>query len=301
MHNRTPTLPLSPGNVLPSLPTKIIGRRYLWVVSCDSTNDLAAGLAQDGEPEGLVVVADSQTRGRGHLGRSWHSPAGVNLYLSILLRPAWSPDQARILDLLAGVVLAEVARETGVVPLLKWPNDLLLTTPDGPRKAAGVLTEMVTEFDCAKYVVVGIGVDVNMLEIPPALEGRATSIARVVGREIDRRDLLIKVLSKFETEYLSFCRRGPRAVLAKWRRFAMLGQRCRIVLRGSEREGTALNVAPDGALRFRDDAGAVHRLTLSEVEIGATSPQPRPTRGGPSPRPKGRRRSRKPSCGIPRT
>lgn len=260
---------LSAGEILPRLPTKRIGRRYLWVQSCHSTNDLAADLARAGEAEGLVVVADSQVRGRGQFpGRSWHSPPSVNLYFSIVLRPACAPSQATLITLLSGVVLAKVAREIGAVPHLKWPNDLLLSTPAGLRKAAGVLTEISSEIDRVKHVVVGIGINVNMLNLPPKIAQKATSIAKVVGHVVDRRDLLVRVLSTFEAAYLNFCTRGPRAVLLNWQRFAILGQRCRVTYRGYECEGIALNINSDGALRFRDDTGRVHRITLfSEGEM----------------------------------
>src|SRR4051812_19853847 len=136
---------LDPAALAARLTTARFGRRCEVVASCPSTNDRAAALARADAPEGTIVLADAQTGGRGRLGRSWHSPAGENLYLSLLLRPAMPPWMVPPLTLLVGGVAAEVLAAAGAAPRLKWPNNVLLPAPAGLRKVAGILTEMASE------------------------------------------------------------------------------------------------------------------------------------------------------------
>jgi BirA family biotin operon repressor/biotin-[acetyl-CoA-carboxylase] ligase len=244
--------------------TRWLGRAFEWHDACGSTNDLAAERARAGAPAGLVIAADAQTDGRGRLGRSWHSPPGDNLYLSLLLRPARPAAEVPPLTLLAGGAVARAVEALGVSPRLKWPNDVqLLDDAGGRRKLAGVLTEMASAGERVEHVVVGIGINVNATSFPPELADRATSLRAALGRPVDRARLLAGVLNAFEPLYDEFVRRGPAVAVEAFSAYAALPERCRV---DDRLQGVALGVDPDGALRLRDDAGRIHRVISGEVQ-----------------------------------
>jgi BirA family transcriptional regulator, biotin operon repressor / biotin---[acetyl-CoA-carboxylase] ligase len=245
------------------LGTRWLGRAFEWHADCASTNDLAAERARAGAPTGLVVAADAQTAGRGRLGRTWHSPADDNLYLSILLRPTRAPAEIPPVTLLVGGAVARALADLGLAPRLKWPNDVQLLDEAGRRrKVAGILTEMASAGGSALHVVVGIGLNVNGLDFPPEIAERATSLRRALGQKVDRVALLAALLGALEPLYEEFERRGPAAAHAAFPapcRVTALGQP------GDRLEGIALGVDADGALRLRDEAGHIHRVISGEL------------------------------------
>jgi BirA family biotin operon repressor/biotin-[acetyl-CoA-carboxylase] ligase len=267
----------TPSRLSACLETRWLGRAYEWLGSCASTNDLAAARAREGANEGLVIATEAQTAGRGRLGRTWHSPAGQNLTLSILLRPARPAAEIPPVTLLAGAAVARALAAMGLRPRLKWPNDVQLVVGDagaGPgavRKVAGILTEMASEGGRVGHVVVGLGLNVNTASFPDELAARATSLRLASGRPFDRAAVLAAVLSAFEPLYDDFQRRGPAAGIAAWQEHAALGERCRVSQPGGAiglavpLEGVALGVDADGALRLRDDSGHIHRVLSGEI------------------------------------
>jgi BirA family biotin operon repressor/biotin-[acetyl-CoA-carboxylase] ligase len=257
---------LAPARLAAALTTVRLGRDYRPFESCGSTSDEAAALARGGAAEGLLVLADRQSGGRGRLGRSWHSPAGENLYLSLLLRPAIPAALVPPLTLLVGATLAEVLAALGLAPRLKWPNDVLLPTPAGPRKVAGILTEMATERDRVRQVVVGVGLNVHGETFPPELADRATSLRLAAGRAFERAALLAAFLNALEPGYDRFVAEGPASALARWRAHAALGVRCRIERDGVVIEGSTVDVDADGALLVREDGGRLRRVVSGEIE-----------------------------------
>jgi BirA family transcriptional regulator, biotin operon repressor / biotin---[acetyl-CoA-carboxylase] ligase len=261
---------LAPGAVLQRLRTRRLGRAYEFLAACASTNDVVRSRAVAGAAEGLLIVADSQTAGRGRLGRLWHSPPGQNLYLSLLLRPALPARQVAPLTLLAGAALARALAAAGAAPRLRWPNDLLVPAADELRKAAGILTEMATNGEGVRHVALGVGLNVNSQGFPPELAQRATSLRMAFGRAFDRAQLLIDFLAAFEASYDDFLARGPASGLADWRRHADLGRVCRIGQDGTKVEGVATDIDDSGALLVRDDAGRVHRVISGEVSYFTT-------------------------------
>jgi BirA family biotin operon repressor/biotin-[acetyl-CoA-carboxylase] ligase len=257
-------LPLTAERVGAALQSRWLGRAFEWHALCPSTSDLAAERARAGAPAGLVVAADAQTGGRGRLGRTWHSPAGENLYVSLLLRPRRPAVEIPPLTLLAGAAVARAVAPLGVSPRLKWPNDVQLVDEVGQRrKLAGLLTEMVSAGARVEHVVVGIGLNVNATAFPPELADRATSLRLALGRPLDRALVLARVLDAFEPLYDEFEQRGPAVAVAAFTELAALPQRCRI---DDRLQGVALGVDPDGALRLRDDAGQIHRVISGEVQ-----------------------------------
>ncbi len=228
-----------------------------------STNDLAKELAAKGAPEGTLVVAEAQSRGRGRLGRQWESPPGAGLYVSLLLRPVLPPTEMPQITLTTAVAVARaVTRVTGVVPGIKWPNDLLL---DG-KKLGGILTEMETESEQIRHLVVGLGLNVNNPAFPPELAAIATSLALATGRSHSRVRLLQAWLEEFEELYGRFLARDFAGILEEWRSLAVtLGQQV-IVRQGPLTIcGQALEVASDGALLVETASGEVVRVTSGEI------------------------------------
>jgi BirA family biotin operon repressor/biotin-[acetyl-CoA-carboxylase] ligase len=251
------------------LQTRWLGRAFEWHASCGSTNDLAAERARAGAPAGLVIVADAQTSGRGRLGRSWHSPADENLYLSIVLRPARPSSEIPPLTLLAGAAVARALETFGLTPRLKWPNDIELVDETGRRrKVCGVLTEMASAGGSALHVVVGIGINANAIDFPPEIAERATSLRRALGRPVDRVELLAALLDAFEPLCEAFDRRGPAAAVEAFEAHAAFPAPCRVTVPGrpaERQEGIALGVEPDGALRLQDETGQIHRVISGEL------------------------------------
>ncbi len=232
----------------------------------DSTNSRAVALAEGGASHGTVVCADAQTGGRGRFGRTWESPPGLNLHVSLLLRPPVEPPLAPQLTLVSAVALAAaVEGSTGLAPLLKWPNDLYL----GGRKAAGILAEMSADTDCLRHVVIGTGLNVNAAsrDFPAGLRGKATSLRIQAGRAFSRVDILARYLDCFADAYGLFLAEGIRGILPEWRRRSLLdGKRVVMRVRGEDVAGMAVGVDDAGLFLFRPDGGReTERLAGGEI------------------------------------
>jgi len=233
--------------------------------SIDSTNRLAAELARAGAAAGTVVIAEQQTAGRGRLGRSWVSPARVNLYCSVVLRPAIPPLEVPRLTLVAGIAVAEAIRAT--VPLaaqIKWPNDVLL---DG-RKVAGVLTELEAEADRVRFVIVGIGVNLNaaQTDFPPELQRKATSLGLASGAPVDRAAFTGRLLTALDATYETFLRGGFAALRHRYEELHCLVGRAVTVDGKPPLSGTVRGIDDAGALLV-ESAGAVQRVVAGEVTL----------------------------------
>lgn len=178
----------------------------------DSTNVKIKELAIGGAEHGTVVVADKQTAGKGRRGRTWESPAGTNLYFSILLRPTFATEKAPMLTLVMAYSAAKVIREyLHMKAMIKWPNDLVLEK----KKICGILTEMTLNGMDIDHIVVGTGINVNLTEFPEELRGTATSLFLEKGTEIDRKVLLEKVLQEFWRQYELFVEKQNLSYLQK--------------------------------------------------------------------------------------
>jgi BirA family biotin operon repressor/biotin-[acetyl-CoA-carboxylase] ligase len=258
------------------LPAGALGRPLLFYERVGSTNDLAKQRARAGDPDGLVLLADEQTAGRGRQGRAWAAPPGGALLMSLLLRPTWlALADLFALTMLAGVALCEAVEQVAPVSAsLKWPNDLLLPAgpgaPPATHKAAGILCECELASDQIEWVVVGIGVNVNWTPAG-AVDGRdlarvATSISAAAGEPIGRGALLRGLLARIYERYRAL-RQGRREELfAAWRgRLATLGQPAVVRLPQGELHGIAIGVEPSGALLLRDERGVVRTIFAGEV------------------------------------
>jgi BirA family transcriptional regulator, biotin operon repressor / biotin---[acetyl-CoA-carboxylase] ligase len=233
-----------------------IGREVIWYSEVSSTNDIAASLAERGADEGLVVLADMQTAGRGRLGRSWASPPGAGIYASVILRPR--PDAARLLTIAAGVAVAEgIATASAFDAELKWPNDVHC----GGRKLAGILAERAQS-----HVVLGFGINVLRAVYPSDVRARATSIELELGRSVDRALVLAECLAALRSRYRDLHEGRGDAVVSAWRArgASMLGRRVQWDSAGAVHEGTAERVDDEGALIVKTETGSV-RVISGEV------------------------------------
>ena len=256
----------SPDRLFPSeiqfeLSTKIIGKKIVYRETVDSTMDIAFNLGLEKSPEGTVVIAEGQTKGRGRLGRSWVSPKGKGIYLSIILRPELLPTEAAKLTLLSAIALCDAIKNTTHLDAnIKWPNDVLING----KKVAGVLTELNAETDRVKFVVVGIGLNVNAKS--DTLPAGATSLRSEAKKQFSRVDVTKEVLRSIEHWYLRYQRQGFLPVAKRWKELSVtLNKRVRVVDPTGEIEGEAVDIDKDGGLMIRKDSGVLVKRMAGDV------------------------------------
>ncbi len=249
------------------LQTSVLGQRIEHHRSVMSTNAQARKLAREGAPEGLVVTADAQTGGRGRMQRVWHSPPGVNLYFSIVLRPPVPPRVVPQIPLLAAAALhTALASVAGGVDLrIKWPNDLLA----GGRKLCGILCEMESEADMTHVVIVGIGVNVNLRALPPEIETVATSLLLEIGREFSRPELLASILNAFEPLYRRWLEvQDLSLVLDYLEEYSWLrGKQVEVDQYGRRFTGIASGISPTGELLLDMADGSQTLVSSGETHL----------------------------------
>jgi BirA family biotin operon repressor/biotin-[acetyl-CoA-carboxylase] ligase len=258
---------LTPEAILQGLNTRRLRGPVWYFETLASTNDLAKDLGAQEAPEGALVVAETQTAGRGRLGRHWSSPPSQGLYVSLLLRPFLPPEEVPLITLTAAVaVVRALRRQTGILAGIKWPNDIYLAG----KKVGGILSEMATAAERLSYLVVGLGLNVNNPYMPQELDGLATSLARESGRTFCRGLILQSWLEEFEVLYERFLAREFPVILEEWKaRTITLGRQVRVVQGLQEIRGLALDVGEDGALLVQRPTGEVVRLTSGEVIPGS--------------------------------
>ena len=265
---RSPDL-LTPAEVKSVLSTKWMGKVIHHFHTIDSTNSEAYQLALRGTREGEVVIAESQKKGRGRLGRCWYSPPSLNLYLSVILRPKIPPQQASLITLMAAVATADAIQKfSGLFPLIKWPNDILMRG----RKVAGLLNEIHSEMDRIHFVILGIGVNLNMdgKMFPKAIRTVATSLKNEMGETISRKAFLSCLLQEWERWYAIFLEEGGSAVLKAWKDWAQIkGRQVKVTSFGETLVGTAVDVDSDGALILKTKDGEQKRIVAGDVEYRA--------------------------------
>ncbi len=227
-----------------------------------STNDEAKRLADGGGQEGLIVVAEAQTAGRGRAGRKWITPAGTAIALSVILRPALAAERTARLTMLAGVALCDaIEQATGLRADLKWPNDVLLSG----KKVAGILAEAALFGDRLEYAVIGLGVNVNSAPSAAEVDFPATSLQAEAGREVDRLKLLRAILAGLEARYPSLT---DDVLFEAWRaHLALMGEPMVAHTESGDHRGRAEGVDPEGALLFRLDSGEALRLMAGDVHL----------------------------------
>ena len=253
---------LSPETIKPRLHTKLIGRDILYYPSTPSTMDIAKKAASEDAAEGTVIIADHQTAGRGRLDREWLSSPGNSVLVSILLHP----DEAALLRLTMIACLAvarSIKKATGLKTAIKWPNDVLIAG----KKVSGILCESDVHGKRIEYAVVGIAINVNLDPATmPDISETATSLAKELGREVSRADVLAALLEEFEALYDSL-RRGEPVHLEWRRRLETLGKNVTVRCSGQVHEGLAEAVDDEGNLLLREADGNLITITAGDVTL----------------------------------
>jgi BirA family biotin operon repressor/biotin-[acetyl-CoA-carboxylase] ligase len=247
--------------------TKVVGRDIRVFQETTSTNDIVEKLARDGVEEGVVVFAESQTKGRGRLGRKWISHARKGLWFSVLLRPKLRPQAVTQLTIASvTALLRAIHSQTGLTAEIKWPNDVLVSG----RKVAGVLTEMQAEPDVVKYAILGVGVNVNLaaVEFPPELRRIATSLRVEADETLDRAELAVAILRELDRDYGRICGGQFEAVADEWEELCKtIGRGVTIQIGDRRIQGRAESLDSDGALLLRTQHGRLERIIGGDVTV----------------------------------
>lgn len=251
------------------LRTNTFGRVIRFYRELESTNDIAFELAKEGASEGTVVIAETQTKGRGRLQRKWISPAGFNLYMSIIFRPSISSKDGNILTLVSSIALFETVNSYGIKCRIKWPNDLLINR----RKVAGVLTEMELAGERVEFVLVGIGINLNMTRgdmngLMGDVSEIATSVREHLGHEVDRPEFAASLINLLEKWYQEFNTSGKSKIIDEWKkRWGDLDRRVRVKVSHNWIEGIAYGLDQDGFLLVRQDNGKTERIIAGDLTV----------------------------------
>lgn len=255
---------LTPNMLKQRLKGSLFGKRIYHFFKTDSTNRVALELGHGGEPEGAVVLAEEQTAGRGRAGRMWSSERAAGIYVTLLLRPKLAPVQAPLLTMMAGLSAhAAVEAVTGLAVDLKWPNDLII----GGKKVGGILTEMHAEPGQVRFVIVGIGLNVNQEKFPAELASIATSLRVEVGKTQPRIELLVRLLREFESDYNRMLREGVASVVKRFEVISSYahGKRVRVTNGTESYLGTTAGLGPEGLLQVERDDGRVVTVIAGDV------------------------------------
>lgn len=246
--------------------TKWAGRHIAFYDSIGSTNVQAKLLAEEGAPEGTLVIAEEQTAGRGRRGRGWQSPPGINVYFTLLLKPDYAPDIASIVTLVMALAVREAVSEVcGIQAGIKWPNDIVLNG----KKTTGILTEMSLEGEYIQHVVIGVGINVKKQDFPPELQDRATSLEAETGKPVSRALLLQKVMEHFEADYALFLEKKNLSLLLREYNGALVNmeREVRVLDPAGEYAGIAKGINEKGELLVLTADGGLKEVYAGEVSV----------------------------------
>lgn len=255
---------LSADTIANGLKTHTLGQHIFCFSSTDSTNEEAKRHALQGAPDGSLFLAETQTRGKGRLGRTWTSPPGSGLWFSLLSRSRLSPLRISNMTLITGLAVCRaIRRETGCAARIKWPNDIVI----GSRKVCGILTEIAAEVGTIEYIVTGIGINVNIPVFPEELQKKATSLQIETGAPLSRLSLLQAVLEELEQALDAF-EISPETFPEEYRKLCIsLHRQVRFYREGREHSGEAVDLSPSGELLVREADGTVTAVYSGEVSV----------------------------------
>ncbi len=258
---------LYPREIRKRLQTRVFGKEIFHYTRVGSTNQVAFDLAHRGYPEGTLVIAEEQTAGRGRWQRRWFSPPQAGIWMSLLLRPEMAPVRVPQVTLVLGASCARAIHSClGFRPAIKWPNDLLY---EG-KKLCGILVEMEATAEQVRFLVAGIGINVNQKDsdFPPELKDKATSLRMITGMRVDRLSLLCRILEALEEDYRRFCSEGFASLRERWLEYeATLGREVRVLLGERELTGIAEDLDEDGSLVLRLGDGRLQRVSSGELTL----------------------------------
>ena len=257
---------ISAEEVKSRLHTDWAGCEVKYFDTLDSTNICAKRMAEEGAPNGTLVIADEQTAGRGRCGRAWETPKGTAIAMTLLMRPNLRPEKASMLTLVMGMAVTRAVNELYSLNCqIKWPNDAVV---DG-KKICGILTEMSTEEDSIRYVVVGIGINVNTESFTPEISDTATSLKLSLGHELKRAPLIGAVLKSFEQYYSRFMEYGDMTGLMDEynEMLANRKRQVRVLDPHGSYEGMALGIDKEGCLLVKREDDSVSAVISGEVSV----------------------------------
>ena len=246
--------------------TAWLGKEIVYKETTGSTNADVRRMAEDGAENGLLVVADAQTSGKGRRGRQWESEKGTNLYFSMLLKPDIAPDKASMITLVAAYSVAKVIeKNTGLDAKIKWPNDIVV----GKKKVCGILTEMNMERDYIHHIVVGIGINVNEEKFPDEIRDMATSWKKEVGRIVSRANLLCDILLQFEKDYSAFlAAEDLKPFIDDYNKMLVnKGALVKVLDPKGEFSGIAGGINEEGMLIVFKENGQIEKVYAGEVSV----------------------------------
>ncbi|MFN8009485.1 MAG: biotin--[acetyl-CoA-carboxylase] ligase [Terriglobia bacterium] len=255
---------LFPHEIYPLLQTTCFGKRIHHFETVGSTNDIAQQLAMEGAPEGTLVLAEEQSKGRGRLGRSWTSERSAGIYASLVLRPRLEPKEAPILNLAAAVAVSQAIQEIAkLVPDIKWPNDVLVNG----RKCCGILTEMNAEHEKVRFVILGMGINVSQQYFPSELKDRASSLSSEAKMEISRLHLLVAVLRHLEVIYQELHQQGRSWVVNQWNQHSSFAWGKQVTVESGNRRlsGITMGLGEDGTLRVKMASGQIETVMSGDL------------------------------------
>lgn len=245
-----------------NLKTEVIGREIYSYDSLDSTNDTVYQLGEKGAKEGVCVFAEHQKKGRGRLGRVWSSPKSKNILVSLLLRPVLPPADVAKVTIMVGLAAANALIKTAGKGFgIKWPNDIFY---EG-KKICGILTEMSAESDRVRFIVVGIGINLNSAaeDLPP----QSISLKKITGENVSRVSFAKTLLKELDLQYLRFKKNEFAKIVDDWEELSVTsGQRVTATTLGRKVHGEAVGIDVDGALWVRKDNGLQERITSGDVQ-----------------------------------
>lgn len=245
--------------------TKWAGKTVHFAEEVDSTNEWAKKLGKEGAAHGTLAVAEYQSAGKGRLGRRWTAPSGSSVMMTILLRPDFEPQYAPMLTVVMGLSVAQAAERMGVETSIKWPNDVVVSR----KKICGILTEMSVEEGKIRYVVIGVGINVNLDTLPEELADKATSLYLETGKTYDRNEMVSYVMERFEENYERFVKSGDLSLLQEDynRMLANYGQPVRVLDPLAPYEGIARGINQKGELIVEKTDGTVVNVSAGEVSV----------------------------------
>lgn len=258
-------IPYNKHTITEAINTKWAGKTVHFAEETDSTNRWIKDLAREGAAHGTLAVAEFQSAGRGRFDRSWSAPEGCSIMMTLLLRPEFAPPCASMLTLVMGLSVAQAVEELGFAVCIKWPNDIIISK----KKICGILTEMGATAEKISYVLIGVGMNVNLREFPEDVKDKATSLLLEGGREYDRSQIIGLVMKYFEKNYEKFVQTCDFHYLREdyHRILVNLGQPVRVLDGERSFEGISRGIDEKGGLLVEREDGTVEKVSAGEVSV----------------------------------
>lgn len=247
------------------LDTEIFGRKCYYFNEVTSTNDEAKLKALNGACEGSIVITEKQTSGKGRLGRNWFSSEKAGIFMSMILRPDIIPMQAQQITLITGISVSSALENlTNLDVKIKWPNDVVING----KKVCGILTEMSAEMEIIKFIITGIGINVNNDYFSEEIKNKATSILLETGKRFDRKNIIAEVLKEFEKNYFLYCKNGFNQFLSEYKNKCLnLGHQVKLINKENITFGIAKDISENGELIVEDEEGNLKTVFSGEVSV----------------------------------